>query len=77
MLRPNLVTSIRAVFLFLCLIDPTIVSAAPTRSPVDPRVWEDTENGGTAHFLILLKDQTTTKSKAKQQRIVKSDEPQW
>lgn len=45
----------------------SISFAAPAASPakVDPRVWQDTENGNTASFILLLTEQTDSKAKAK------------
>src|SRR5437667_4519040 len=41
------------------------LEAATPEVTIDPRVWQDVENGGTGHFLILLREQSDTKAAAK------------
>jgi serine protease AprX len=45
---------------------PALGAQPPASSKVDSRVWEDVANGGTAHFLILLNEQTDAKTIGKQ-----------
>ena len=52
--------------LFLLTFHLSELAAAPLPpAKVDRRVWQDTENGGSAHFLILLEDQSDTKAVGK------------
>src|SRR2546422_562784 len=41
------------------------LEAATPEVTIDPRVWQDVENGGTGHFLILLREQSDSKAAAK------------
>src|SRR5881227_325882 len=48
------------------LFSLTLIAAPGAETvSVDPRVWRDVENGGTAHFLILLREQSDSKGAAK------------
>src|SRR6185503_19824300 len=52
--------------LFLPIFHAAPLAAAPVPpAKVDPRVWQDTKNSGSAHFLILLEDQSDTKAAGK------------
>ena len=53
-----------ALFALVASFWPLLTGAAPA-AKVEPRVWEDLKNGGTAHVLILLQEQTDSKAAAK------------
>src|SRR5437899_1066968 len=54
---------IRAVFFSSFLFATAGLAAVPAK--VDPRVWQDTEGGNTASFLVLLTEQSDSKGKTK------------
>src|SRR5258706_4105378 len=57
----------RCAFLLVSVI---VAQAAPAERPpkVEPRVWQDTENGGKSRFLGLSREQTNTIRKAQGRR---------
>src|SRR5207302_1728016 len=48
----------------LCSISLAIATPAAMPAKVDPRVWQDTENGQTASFIVLLTEQIDPKARA-------------
>src|SRR5258706_7911604 len=59
----------------LLVVSVVLAQAAPAERPpkVEPRVWQDTENGRKARFLVLLTEQTNTIRKAKGDRDARAD----
>ncbi|HMC27870.1 MAG TPA: hypothetical protein VKM56_08770, partial [Verrucomicrobiae bacterium] len=55
-----------AAFLILLLSSISLAIAAPAAIPakVDPRVWQDTQNGNSANFIVLLAEQIDPKARA-------------
>src|SRR5882762_8257889 len=49
-------------FLLVCA---ALGAPAPIPAKIDPRIWQDTDNGNTASFLVLLAEQSDSKGKVK------------
>jgi len=62
-----------AVCSALLLASAIYVQAAPAPAKIHPRVWQDTENGGKARFLVLLREQTNTTHTAKGNRDARAE----
>src|SRR5258706_8015512 len=61
----------RAPCLFLLMCARGLAAPAAIPAKVNPRVWQDTEHDGSAHFLILLAEQADVKTEAKKHADVK------
>src|SRR5260221_14437215 len=59
----------------LLVVSVVLAQAAPAERPpkIEQRVWQDTENGGKARFLVLLREQTNTIRKTKGDRDVRAN----
>src|SRR5882762_977427 len=49
-------------FLLVCA---ALGAPAPIPAKIDPRIWQDSDNGNTASFLVLLAEQSDSKGKVK------------